>query len=174
MICRSNLHPVEVQTILEQMLILVDSREQPNKRFDERVKWFPHWRRLKLDAGDYSAEVNVSGEWIQLPVAVERKMSIDELCACFTHERKRFEREFLRAKEAGTKMYLLVEDAEWEKIYKGEYRSRLIPKSLVASLLAWSIRYNITFLFCKAGTSGRLIYDVLYREAKEFLTNEEG
>lgn len=174
MICRSNLHPVEVMEALEQMLILVDSREQPNKRFDERVAQFPHWRRQKLDAGDYSAEVNVSGEWIQLPVAIERKMSIDELCACFTHERKRFEREFLRAKEAGTKMYLLVEGADWEKIYKGEYRSRLIPKSLVASLLAWSIRYNITFLFCKAGTSGRLIYDVLYREAKEFLTNEEG
>lgn len=53
------------------------------------------------------------------------------------------------------------------------YRSNRIKETL-ASLVAWSIRYNITFLFCKAGTSGRLIYDVLYREAKEFLTNEEG
>lgn len=166
--------PFEQEAALENMVILCDTREQPTRAFKARTECFPHWRREKLDAGDYSAELNVGGELVRLPVAVERKMSIDELCACFTHERKRFEREFLRAKEAGTKMYLLVEGADWEKIYKGEYRSRLIPKSLVASLLAWSVRYGITFLFCKPSTSGRLIYDVLYREAKEFLANEEG
>ena len=169
-IYRSN----RIKEALASLVIICDSGEKPTRAFKARTEYFPHWRQEKLDAGDYGCELNVGGELIRLPVAVERKMSIDELCACFTHERKRFEREFLRAKEAGTKMYLLVEGADWEKIYKGEYRSRLIPKSLVASLLAWSIRYNITFLFCKAGTSGRLIYDVLYREAKEFLTNEEG
>ena len=155
------------------MVILCDTREQPNKRFEERVEQFPQWRREKLDAGDYSAELNVSGELIRLPVAVERKMSIDELCTCFGKERGRFEREFKRAKEAGTKMYLVVENCDWEKLYSGEYRSQMSVNSLVASLLAWSIRYGIQFLFCKSRTSGRLIYDVLYRQAKEFLENEE-
>ena len=156
------------------MTIIVDSRENPSaKRFKERTEQFSKWRRQKLDAGDYSCELNVDGELIQLPVAIERKMSLDELCLCFGKERGRFEREFERATEAGTKMYLLVENADWEKIYSGDYRSLMKPKALLESLLAWSARYRITFLFCKPDTSGRLIYDVLRREAREWLSNAE-
>ncbi len=154
------------------MTILVDSREQPTEAFKRRVKQFPRWRRGKLDAGDYGCELNVGGELIRLPVAIERKMSLDELCQCFGKERGRFEREFERAREAGTKMYLLVENADWEKIYSGDYRSLMKPKALLESLLAWSVRYGVSFLFCKSDTSGRLIYDVLHREAMEYLSGQ--
>jgi hypothetical protein len=43
------------------------------------------------------------------------------------------------------------------------------PKALIASMLAWLARYNCQLIFCRAETSGRLIFDVLYREAKERL-----
>jgi hypothetical protein len=101
--------------------------------------------------------------------AVERKMSLDELCMCFTHDRKRFEREFERAKADGCKIYLIVEDGNWEKTYNGGYQSKMLPQSLVASINAFRARYNIQLDFCKQETTGKLIKDILFREVKEYL-----
>ena len=96
-------------------------------------------------------------------------MHLDELCNCFCKDRKRFEREFERAKKAGAKVYLLIEDASWEQAYNGKYRSRMAPASLVASMQAWLARYNCQIIMCKQETSGKLIHDILYRELKEHL-----
>ena len=84
-------------------------------------------------------------------------------------ERKRFEREFERARQSGAKVYLLVEDGSWEDAYSGKYRSRMSPESLVASIQAWLARYNCQVIFCQPKTTGRLIHDILYRELKERL-----
>ena len=121
----------------------------------------------------YDCELNVGGELIQLPVAIERKMSLDELCQCFTGGRKRFQREFERAKDKGIKLYLLVENADWEKIYAGEYRSMMKAESLIGSMLAWSIRYGAQFFFCKPSTTARMIRKILHYEAKEWLEHDE-
>ena len=53
------------------------------------------------------------------------------------------------------------------------YRIHSDSETLLEGLLAWSARDRITFLFCKPDTSGRLIYDVLRREAREWLSNAE-
>lgn len=165
--------PFEVKKALEQITVLADTREQPTLRFQRRMKavGFPYIRR-KLDFGDYSvmctledgAELNLSGS-----VAIERKMSIDELCACFCYGRQRFEREFLRAKAAGARLYLLIENATWEKAFAGDYRSRMAPNAFVASLVAWLARYDCQLLFCTPQTTGKLIREILYRELKERL-----
>lgn len=165
--------PFEQEEALKNMVILVDTREQPTASFQRRVEKFPKWRRQKLDAGDYSCELNVGGELIRLPVAIERKMGLDELCQCFTGGRKRFQREFERAKEQGIKLYLLVENADWEKIYSGEYRSLMKPDSLIGSMLAWSIRYGVQFFFCKPSTTASMIRKILHYEAKEWLEHDE-
>ena len=96
-------------------------------------------------------------------------MNLDELCLCFGRERGRFEREFERAKAAGCRIYLLVEDGSWEKAYKGEYRSLYNPKALIASINAYRARYGMQLDFCAPETTGRLIRDILYREVKEYL-----
>jgi hypothetical protein len=88
---------------------------------------------------------------------------------CYTKERPRFIREFERAKESGAKVYLLIENADWEKAYNGTYRSQLDPKALTASLFAWLARYNCQILMCKEDTSGKVIHDALFREMKERL-----
>ena len=126
--------------------------------------------REKLDAGDYSAKVPMpDGTWFRVPVAIERKMSLDELAGCYCQSRRRFTAEFDRAKRAGTKMYMIIEEATWEKVYNGTYRSRMKPKSFVSSILAWLARYDCQILFCSQKTTGTLIKDILYREAKETL-----
>jgi ERCC4-type nuclease len=170
------MHPVEIEQTLDSMTILVDTRERPTEYSEKRYAQFGRpYRREKLNVGDYSAEfVTPAGEVISLKdsVVVERKNSIDELCMCYTSERGRFEREFERAKDGGIKVYLLVENATFESIYNGKYRSRMTPNALVASILAWLARYDCQIIFCKAETSGKIIHDILYYEMRERLNEQ--
>lgn len=165
--------PFEVSEALEHLTLLVDTREQDTLSFRRRVKevGLP-WERRKLDFGDYSMRVELEdGQEVDFSpaVAIERKMSLDELCQCYGRGRKRFQREFLRAKKAGAKLYLLVENGSWEKALSGEYRSRMQPQALTASLTAWLARYDCQVLFCQAKSTPRLIREIVYREAKERL-----
>ena len=171
------MHPIDIESTLKTMVCICDSREQDTEQSKRRYADFGvPWERGKLDFGDYSAVFTLpDGSKFDLreDCAVERKMSLDELCGCYTHDRARFEREFERAKAANAKIYLLIEQASWEKAYNGKYRSQMMPKALVASMLAWLARYDCQIIMCRAETSGRLIKDILYREAKERLTNME-
>ncbi len=164
------MHPVDVDASLKSMVCLVDTREQDTPAFRERISHFDQWERHKLDAGDYSAKFLLpDSSWFFIPVAIERKYALDELCMCYCQQRGRFEREFERALDAHSKLYLLVEGGSWENVYSGKYRSQMNPKSLVGSILAWLARYNCQLMFCKKETSGQLIKDILYREGKEAL-----
>ena len=161
----------EMLTALEGMVCLVDTREQDTPRLRRRMKQIGvPCRREKLDAGDYAASFPLpDGTWVTAPAVIERKMSLDELAACYCRGRARFAREFDRARAAGFKIYLLVEGGSWEDLYEGNYRSQMNPKSFVNSLLAWLARYDCQILFCEPQTTGQLIHDTLYREGKQFL-----
>lgn len=167
----------DVEAALDTMIILVDTREQDTPQLRGRLKAMrAPYKREKLDFGDYSARcVLPSGEIFDLSgrVAVERKMSFDELCACYCRGRTRFTKEFERARDTKAKIYLLVENASWEKAYRGDYRSRMSPESFIASLTAWLARYQCQLIFCSPSTSGRLIRDLLFREMKERLEKYE-
>lgn len=163
----------EIERMLSGMTVLVDTREQDTPALRARLEGFgcPS-RRYKLDYGDYSCEVTKpDGTPVSAAkkVCVERKMNLDELCGCFTSGRERFEREFLRAREDGAKVYLLVENASWEKVLSGAYRSRMKPEALTASLLAWCARYNLTPVFCAGRSTGKLIAKILRYEVKVLL-----
>ena len=60
----------EVRDALESLTVLIDTREQDTMNLRRRMKDFPHWRREKLDAGDYSGEYTVEGETHSLPVSI--------------------------------------------------------------------------------------------------------
>ena len=160
------------------MVVLHDSREQQTERAKRRYERFgcPH-RRATLSYGDYCANARLpNGEWILdeagtvKPLAsVERKMNLDELCGCFCQGRDRFQREFERAAENNARIYLLVEDANWAAVQLGAYRSRMRPNALMASVIAYMVRYNMNLIFCDEASSGRLIREILYRDLKERL-----
>lgn len=155
------------------MVILVDTREQNTEAYRRRIQSMDYpIERVKLDYGDYSARCTLpDGSSFSLArhVAIERKMSLDELCGCYIKGRDRFKREFQRSNADGARIYLLVENATWEKVLKGSYRSKMNPSALFASMVAWSIRYNYTIWFCRAETSGKIIQEILKRELKELL-----
>ena len=172
----------EQKQVLDSFEILVDTREQDTERARDRYERMnvPVFR-AKLNYGDYTYNATLpSGETLfdinnnVNPVcAVERKMSLDELAMCLGKDRKRFEREFDRAREAKARVILLCENASWENLMNGRYRSRLNPNAYLGSLTAWSVRYDFQIVFCKEETSGKLIREFLYRDLKERLERGE-
>ena len=167
--------PFELQKTLDSMVLLVDSREKPTSEAKKRWESFGVPYRIQaLKSGDYTAEFLLpNGEIFSLEniCLIERKMSIGEICGNFCQNRARFIREFERIKEAGAKAYVVIEGASWEAIYNHRYHSKMSPQALVASLTAWMARYNAHIIFCRADTFPNLCREILYREAKEILTN---
>jgi ERCC4-type nuclease len=165
------MNPFEIDEALDGMVCLIDTRERDTIRLRARMQQMGcPYERIALNFGDYSAKFPLpNGEWFSLAdrVVIERKMDLTELCNCYCQSRQRFIKEFVRAADSGAKVYLLIEDATWEKIYAGKYKSQMRETALVASILAWCARYNCVPIFCKAETSGKLIKDILYREGKE-------
>lgn len=162
------MHPVEVKRQLSKMVCLVDTREQDTVRARKRLTSIGlPVERVTLPFGDYSAKCECLD--LRDSISIERKMDLAELAHCYCQDRKRFEREFERASASNAKIYLLIENANWEKAYAGVYRSQMKPEALIASMTAWLARYNCQILLCQEETSGQLIHDILYREMKERL-----
>lgn len=165
----------EVDKILSSFRIIVDTREQATPKARRRYRSFGcPTERATLSFGDYCGNVDINGEALWntsrtvIPACcIERKMSLDELAMCFTRNRERFEREFQRATDAGARIYLLVEDGSYEDIIKHRYRSKFASNAFIASLIAWTIRYNLTPIFCQSDTSGRLIKEILFRDMRK-------
>lgn len=171
----------EIEQVLESFRVIVDTREQASNRATERFAALgDNLERATLDYGDYAANVTIRGKELYdtsrrvcPQTVVERKQSLDELATCFTRGRDRFRREMERARASGAKIYLLTEGGDWEKIYRHSYRSRFNPNAYIATLTAWMVRYEINVLFCRPGTSGKLIREILYRDIKERLEKGE-
>ena len=167
----------EVRDALDTFRILVDRREQRTPRASERYKSFGvPYEKVTLNYGDYAACVSIDGtpiydtsKAIKPRCVIERKMSLDELASCFTRSRDRFRKEMERAVASGCTVYLLVENGSYEAIISHRYRSRYHPNAFMASLLAWSVRYDLKVIFCKSDTTGTMIREILFRDTKERL-----
>ena len=167
---------------LESMEILIDTREQNTEEARRRFERFRcPFSRATLNYGDYTFNFNLPDgqpfldvrNTVKPPVVIERKASLGELAKCLGKRRKRFLRELQRAKDAGAKVYLLVENATWENLINGKYRSQLKPDIFLANLLAIIARFDVCPVFCKAETTAVMIENILYRELKERLENGE-
>ena len=169
------MNPAEMEKTLKTINLLVDTREQPTKRYKNRMKavGFPY-RREKLDFGDYSAEYTIGSNVVSLKnsIVIERKMSLDEICGNFTKGRTRFEHEFERAIQNGAKVHLIIENGSYEKVIAGDYRSKLNANSLYSSLIAFCDRYNITIHFCDEDTTPSLIHKLIYHHVRNELQKE--
>lgn len=169
--------PFEVSDTLKSFRIIADTREQWTPKTQERFGTFGvPVERATLSYCDYCGQIDLPGGTlydtsvtIKPLCAIERKMSLDELAMCFTRGRDRFKREFERASANNAKVYLLVENGSWEGILNHRYRSRFGEGAFKASLTAWMVRYDFKLIFCRSGTSGVMIKEILYRDIKERL-----
>ena len=172
----------EIQNCLDSMKILVDSAEQPTDEYIRRCESFgvPYERR-NLDYADYTYDFLLpSGSWLHEAdsivkgrAVIERKMSLRELSGNLCQNWDRFCREFDRAKENNASVYLLVEDASWMKIITGKYETRFNSKAYLHRMLKLICVYQIKPIFVHKELSGRMIYEILYRELKTRLESGE-
>lgn len=154
----------EIKSIVKNAMIIVDTREQKNKHitdyFDRKgIKWCNE----KLDHGDYSIKVESPAAcrdfYLTDIISIERKANLEELSGNLTHNRDRFNAEFLRAKG---KVYLLIENANYEDIEYGNYNTKFNKDSFRASLNAFEQRYNLHVHYQKdTSASGYYIYKTL-------------
>ena len=168
----------EIESVLKSFTILADTREQDTERSRRRLAAMnANVERCALGYGDYAATIRVGDVWVTDPArpryVIERKMDMDELAMCLTRDRERFRREFQRARSQGATVFLLVENASWEALLAGRYRSRFHPKAFLASLCAWIVRYELHLIFCDELTTPIMIREILYRDMKERLMNGE-
>jgi len=117
------------------MRIAVDNREQLAYSFQG---YDCTTEPTTLNVGDYSI-VGFTDK-----IALERK-SIDDLVGCLTSGRERFERELARSRSLDR--FCVLIEAAFEDLAKGIYRSAMKPHAACQSIIAWQIRYGVSFVF---------------------------
>lgn len=121
---------------LENLTILVDSREQRPLRFKNAK-----CERATLHTGDYSARVDSVD--LRDVVGIERK-SISDLVGSLGGGRDRFERELTRLSRI--RWRFLIIEGEMREIAAGTRFSSLTPKQIISPLLAWQAKYGLHIL----------------------------
>ena len=150
-------------------------------KIGDPIEYYIQEKGLKV--GDYTIAVQLPNKEVvnfKDKVVVERKADLNELC-CNLFDKKdeegftRFERELIRAKEKGIKVYLVVETTDMHnkilssKHFRYDKASKVSPASFNAILMALCSRYNINVWYTDKANAGRLIHDLLYYEAREYL-----
>ena len=153
--------------------LIIDTREKP-KAIKPIVAYFDAegipYESSKLLFGDYM-DYNRPG------IVVDRKQNIAELAKNVTIERKRFMAELERAKKAGSKLVILVEQNRFKD------RDNWIRVEDISDLMLWSSphttirgeqiyrllaglksRYGIDVQFCDKRSTGRKILEIIYSE----------
>ena len=151
--------------------------------FTNPIQYYKQNKGLKT--GDFTLAVQLQNQCVinfQDKIVIERKKDLNELC-CNLFDKKdsegltRFERELKRAKEQGTKVILLVETEDMHskilssKHFRYDKASKVSPKAFNSILRSLQARYNISIEYCNKKDSARLIHDILYYHAREYLKN---
>ena len=149
--------------------------------FTNPIGYFKQEKGLKT--GDFTLAVQLPNQCVinfQDKIVIERKKDLNELC-CNLFDKKdskgltRFERELSRSKEQGIKVILLVETEDMHskilssKHFRYDKASKVSPKAFNSILRALQARYNISIEYCNKKDSARLIHDLLYYHAREYL-----
>ena len=165
------------------MTIIVDSREQKWKHVQTGFDRLGiRWIRSKLYVGDYGRIDNMS-------TVIDRKADLQEVAGNLIQEHDRFRRECLRARDAGIRLIVLIEEAglesaedvkawvnprrgAWERISRAHRAGRMLETkipgkppvngvTLSAIMTSMAERYGVEWQFCpREHTAGR-IADIL-------------
>ncbi len=159
--------------MLDSFVILIDSREQLPYRFADLTKarggspLIVPTRRGTLASGDY-AIVDRGDD-----MAVERK-SLGDLFQSIGQERGRFEREIQRL--SAMRYAAVVVEADWETICSSPpEQTRLTPKTIYRTVLAWQLAYpSVHWWMCPGRRFAEwTTYRLLERYWRWFTIHEE-
>lgn len=174
------------------MIILEDTRQQASKH-DAKHKFFSDHgievRRQALYVGDYTLPTNQS---ICIDTKKDLQEVVNNVCGA---EHARFRAECIRAKEAGIKLYVLVEEDQTDEngryvvnslddVHRWQNPRRKIrvkvdgqwvqkyPKATTGAVLKKAMitmryRYGVEWVFCQKKDAGAKILELLNANGKE-------
>jgi len=121
------------------VIILRDTREQTGYDF-ACITPPPVVEVATLATGDYSLK------GLESQITIERK-SLSDAFGTFGRGRRRFQLELERM--AGYQFAAVIIEADWHTIVRRPpARSKLNPKTVLASIIAWSQRFRVHFFTC--------------------------
>ena len=151
--------------------LLIDTREKP-KAIEGIIRTFDEagivYERTKLLFGDYM-------DWNRPGIVIDRKQNIAELAANCTTDHVRFREELERAKKAGAKLVILVEQNRYKNgdkwvpvrelsdiIYWSSPHTSIRGEKVYRVLASWVNKYNLSVEFCDKRSTGRRILEIIY------------
>ena len=153
--------------------LLIDTREKP-KAIQSILRTFDEagvvHESTKLLFGDYM-------DYNQPSLVIDRKQNIAELAKNCTVESARFKRELERARKAGSRLVILVEQnrymdrGKWVRVNGvadlmlwSSPHTEIRGEKVYRVLSAWLAKYNIDVRFCDKRQAGKEILRILYPE----------
>ena len=156
----------QIKKVLSSLTIICDTREKKGKN-DHILNYFDSkgipWVRKKMDYGDYSFFVPANEE-LGIPedisfadkIMIERKANLEELSKNHTQERERLTNEF---RNGPKNKLLLIENATYSDMVKGNYNTNYSPKAYWATIFTMWHRFNIPTVFLEDKKyTGQYIY----------------
>ena len=165
----------EKEELIKSLTVLCDTREQKNNHI---LEWFDKnkvpYKTKSLSNGDYSffipanPDLNIDRDlYFDKQIMIERKGSLEELSGNFSQHRNRFEEEM--ATFPGIK-YLMIENANYEDIVRGNYKTNFTKKSFIGSIHTFNHRYNLQMVFMpNPRFSGFFLYGTFSYFFKQYL-----
>lgn len=147
-------------------LILEDSRQKPEKNAHIRQQLEDlgyKVERTKLWVADYTFPTNQS-------VCVDTKKDMHEVESNLIHDHERFKAECIRAKEAGIKLIILIQDPKlkvlgdvfgWFNIRTKWSKKAATGRQLAKMMYTMEQRYGVSFQFCRKDEVGKRIVELL-------------
>ncbi|MCQ2016771.1 ERCC4 domain-containing protein [Clostridium butyricum] len=180
----------EMKKILDNMVVIVDSREQNNQHIIEffNKKNIPY-KTIKNDFGDYTAMLPAgtltgftSDIYFDRDIAIERKNSIDEIAGNLKEDAARIKKELAHMNKYDIKYFFFVEDKNFhENLRNGNFRSQYDPFTLMQRIKKGiEAEYNTVIVPIDKKFIGSEIYYTLQAfvynlfKHKGFILEEEG
>ena len=155
--------------------LIIDSREKP-KAIETILQTFRKegvpYVKSKLLFGDYM-------DFNRPQVVIDRKQNIAELAKNCTSDRDRFRAELERAKSAGSRLVILVEQNrykdrdEWKRVETiadlmlwSDKHTTIRGEKVFRVLSSWCAKYPIEVRFCDKRNTGKEILRIIYGDRK--------
>ena len=139
------------------MVIFEDTRNKPSKNAHIKAQLEElgyKVERTKIYCGDYTLPTNQS-------VCIDTKANMNEVESNLIHDHERFKAECIRAREAGIKLVILIQDSKLKAL---------------SDVFGW---YNIRKKWSPKATNGRTLAKIMYTMREkyggewEFTTKQE-
>lgn len=148
------------------MVIFEDTRNKPEKNAHIRKQLEElgyKVERTKIYCGDYTFPTNQS-------ICVDTKKDMNEVEGNLIHDHERFKAECIRAKEAGIKLVILIQDPklkvlgdvfQWFNVRSKWSSKAATGRQLAKMMYTMQDRYGVKFEFTTKSNVGKRIIEIL-------------